>query len=97
MREPRTHEHLLMDFLALPDDYVDICQTSDGYFLARGYGEVGYNHFLGKPSLAHEGPGKAYRRDMWHQLTFSERKRLVTIMRGAKLSIHTALRDLAQC
>ena len=82
MREPRTPENLLMDFLALPSDFVGLTQTSDGFFLAKGWGEIGYNHFLGKPALSHEGPGKEWRRAMVAQLTFSERKRLVRVLRS---------------
>lgn len=92
MREPRTSKNLLMDFLALPSEYVDIVQTSDHHFLAKGWGEVGYNHFLGQPALAHEGPGKEWRRAMWRKLVLRERKALVRIMRSAHLDMHVALR-----
>jgi hypothetical protein len=30
----------------------DIIETSDGYYLERKDGEIGYDHFLGKPNLS---------------------------------------------
>lgn len=88
-------KEMLMKFLALPSCYVDIMQTSDGHWLAQGYGEIGYNHFLGKPALDHDGPGKEWRQAFWRDLTYHDRKRLVRITRAANLDLHKALRNLA--
>jgi hypothetical protein len=32
--------------------FAEITITSDGYFLGRAWGDIGFNHFLGQPSSA---------------------------------------------
>lgn len=87
-------KEMLMKFLALPDDYVDIVQTSDGHWLAQSRGDVGYNHFLGEPALEHDGPGKEYRQAFWRGLSYHDRKRLVRITQTAQLDLKKALRNM---
>jgi|SRR5690348_11187456 len=40
---------LLHDCLGL-GKFAEIAMTSDGYFLARAWGDCGFNYFIGRPS-----------------------------------------------
>ncbi len=42
---------LLHDLLGF-GRFAEITLTSDGYFLGRAWGDIGFNHFLGTPSAA---------------------------------------------
>jgi hypothetical protein len=53
-----------------------VCRTSDGCYLLRQEGDVGYDVFLGKPRPVHDGPGLDNARSVWNGLT-DEQKQLV--------------------
>ena len=42
---------LLHDLLGF-GRFAEITITSDGFFLGRAWGDIGFNHFLGAPSAA---------------------------------------------
>lgn len=81
----------LMRLLHIPRNIADITRTSDGFFLARPVGDIAYNVFLGKPSF-HPGPGKDRSREVWAQLTFTQRKAAVRQSRTFGLSLSDMLR-----
>ena len=49
---------LLHDLLGF-GRFAEITLTSDGYFLGRAWGDIGFNHFLGQPSAAAIGRTQA--------------------------------------
>jgi len=46
-----------------------VVRTSDGHYLARSRGDIGYNHFLGRPAPLHDGPGRTNMLKVWSGLT----------------------------
>ena len=52
-----------------PTGAVDVCRTSDGFYMGRAEGDMGYNMFLGKPVPIHYGPGLEMTRAYWASLT----------------------------
>lgn len=53
---------------------IQICRTSDGVYLFRCEGEIGYDHFLGKPYPVHPGPGLEWTTQIWNNLTSDQQK-----------------------
>jgi hypothetical protein len=65
---------LLLDVLNLrPAGIVDVVRTSDGYYIGQDPGDLGYNHFIGKPPKLHLGPGLDRTRKRWAELTKAQR------------------------
>ena len=50
----------------------DVIRTSDGFYMGRSPGDIGYNVFIGKPN-PNEGPGRRRSRAVWEVLTEHER------------------------
>ncbi len=72
---------LLLNLLNLrPAGVVDVVLTTDGHFIGKTCGDIGYNAFLGKPSGA-PGPGMDRTREVWE--TFSDSERAAVIHRAA--------------
>lgn len=70
MRNPT---ELLINLLNLrPAGVVDVVLTTDGHFIGKAPGDVGYNAFLGKPKNA-PGPGQDRTRELWKTLSDAER------------------------
>ena len=69
-----TTQDTLLSLMNLPPSrFSGVCRTADGYYMASAHGDVGYNHFLGKPSPPHDGPGRDLMLKVWHELTETER------------------------
>lgn len=61
---------------------VDICKTSDGFYLGQESGDCGFNHFIGKPSRPHPGPGMDRILITWNNFSPTEQedvKKLATL------------------
>ena len=50
-----------------------VTKTSDGYYLAQAWGDLGYNQFLGIPSEPHPGPGLTRAIEVWEGISNHER------------------------
>ena len=69
--EPK--EALLRLMSLSPACFDGVCRTSDGFYIAQVKGDLGYNHFLGKPSAPHVGPGRDMMLATWAKLSKGER------------------------
>lgn len=72
-------------------EFADFTVTSDGWWLAQAYGDLGYNVFLGRPSF-HPGPGKDQTRAVWSRMSLGERKLFVKAARAYGLNPKEMLR-----
>lgn len=36
----------------------DVVRTSDGHYIGRDPGDIGFNHYIGQPAPVHDGPGR---------------------------------------
>jgi hypothetical protein len=64
----------LLKVMAIPTSRYDgVCRTSDGFYMGRERGDIGYNAFLGSPSLRCEGPGYEFRIKAWERLSEEEK------------------------
>ena len=70
--EPK--EALLRLMCLPPSRFSGVCRTSDGFYLAQVKGDIGYNHFLGKPSAPHSGPGRDAMLATWVKLSKKEQR-----------------------
>lgn len=69
----KTPTELLINLLNLrPAGVVDVIMTTDGHFVGRAPGALGYDSFIGKPSGA-AGPGQDRSRQVWETYSDSER------------------------
>ena len=75
--EPK--EALLRLMCLSPSRFSGVCCTSDGLYLAQVKGDVGYNHFLGKPSAPHAGPGRDMMLTTWTKLSKGERLAVLSL------------------
>ena len=64
----------MLRLMNLPSFYDGVVRTSDGHYIAKKAGDLGYNHFLGKPSPVHDGPGLQRALSIWEELTPAERE-----------------------
>lgn len=80
----------LMALLNIPEGVAEVTLTSDGFFLARASGDIGFNMFLGRPSF-HPGPGRDLTRRVWGQLTFAGRRRAIRQARRFRIPIRRLL------
>mgnify|MGYP001583711959 CR=1 FL=1 len=70
----------LLNLMCLPTSRFDgVCRTSDGFYVAQTKGDIGYNHFLGKPSLPHPGPGRDKMLTTWAKLSKEERQAVLSL------------------
>ena len=68
-----TQETLLALMNLPPSKFSGVVLTTDGFYIASVHGDLGYNHFLGKPAPVHDGPGKTQMLSVWNRLTVQER------------------------
>lgn len=80
----------LMDLLNIPKVVAEETLTSDGFFLARESGDIGFNMFLGRPSF-HPGPGLDRARRVWGQLSFGGRRQAIRQARRFGLPIRKVI------
>lgn len=72
-----------------PEGLVDVIRTSDGCYVGRPWGDIGYNVFLGRPS-----PGPAGRAASWRKfraLTLNQRKGVVLAARRRNVDLRQFL------
>lgn len=62
-----------------PGRFAAVCRTTDGHYIARVHGDIGYNAFLGRPSLVHEGPGRHATLMLWNELSPAERAAVLAL------------------
>lgn len=58
--------------------FAEITMTSDGFFLGRARGDIGFNHFLGQPSDAAKGRTK----ELFSKLSKCSQGYVLTVIRG---------------
>src|SRR3990167_5095972 len=58
----------LMNLGGHPANLEAVCRTSDGFYMGREAGDIGYNVFIGKPSAPHAGPGQDMMLTHWKSL-----------------------------
>ncbi len=56
---------------------VNVCRTSDGFYLGQRLGDTGYNVFLGASEPSHPGPGRIASRMKWDALSLYDQRMLV--------------------
>ena len=56
-----------------------ICRTTDGHYLARLKGGIGYDLYIGKPSPPHAGPGRDQMLRAWRGMSEDERRAVVKL------------------
>jgi hypothetical protein len=80
----------LLQVMALPAPFVDVTVTTDGFYLARVRGDVGFNRFLGRPN---PGPdvGQVYARGVWQSLDVGERRDVVRAARARGVNLRRFL------
>jgi hypothetical protein len=70
----------LLRLMNLPPCRFDgVVRTSDGFYLGRVKGDLGYNAFLGKPKPPHPGPGRDLTLNTWGKLTPTERRAVLAL------------------
>ena len=70
----------LLRLMCLPLSQFDgVCRTSDGFYMAMAKGDIGYNHFLGKPNPPHPGPGRDMMLATWAKLSNDERQAVLSL------------------
>ena len=67
-------ESTLLRLMNLPRSFVGVVKTVDGHYIAQTEGDIGYNHFLGKPQPVHAGPGLENTLRIWSSLTVKEQQ-----------------------
>lgn len=82
----------LMNLLNIPSSFklAELSVTSDGFYLGRAAGDIGFNRFLGKPSFK-AGPGRERSRSVWRELSFSGRRRAVAQARKLGIELRSML------
>ncbi len=85
----------LMSIMALPGYIVEFTRTSDGFYLARAEGDIGFNVWLGKPNAG--SIGKEHSAKSWQRLSFGARKQVVRCARARGVALRVFLpRGVAQ-
>ena len=70
----------MLRLMSIPTSQFDgVCRTSDGYYIAQRKGDIGYNHFLGRPSPPHDGPGRDQMLKVWGALTKEEKVEVLAL------------------
>ncbi len=81
----------LIRLLNLPSNIALITVTSDGCFLGQAFGDIGFNHFFGKPSF-HAGVGKERSQHVWKSLSYKDQRDLARLAPQFNLDLRTILR-----
>ena len=73
-------ESNLLRLMNLPlSRFSGVVRTSDGFYIGREQGDIGYNAFLGNPAPVHDGPGLENTLRVWASLSESEREAVVEL------------------
>ena len=76
----RSARENLLRLMNLPASrFEGVIRTSDGFYLARVKGDIGYNAFLGTPSPPHDGPGRDATLEVWNGLDEQERVEVLAL------------------
>jgi len=76
----RSARENLLRLMNLPASrFEGVIRTSDGFYLARVKGDIGYNAFLGKPSAPHDGLGRDAMLEVWNGLDEQERVKVLAL------------------
>lgn len=83
----------LLKLMNLPPSQFDgVCRTADGFYIAQAKGDLGYNHFLGKPSAPHAGPGRDMMLATWASLSPDDKRAVLALAArptdGAPILLH---------
>ncbi len=70
----------LMSIMALPGYLVEFTRTSDGFYLARAEGDIGFNVWLGKPNPGRIG--KEHSAKSWQRLSFGAQRQVIRCARA---------------
>jgi len=62
----------MLRLMNLPASRFNGVVRTDGDYIAQAIGDIGYNHFLGKPAPIHDGPGLDNTLRIWNALTAEE-------------------------
>lgn len=82
----------LLRICALSSFFVDIMRTTDGHYLARERGDIGFNAFMGKPNPR---PMESTLQRAWGifcGLSLSERKGIVRLARAKNVNLRDFLK-----
>lgn len=86
-----TAQRNLLDLMNL-QRFAGVVKTSDGYYIARANGDLGYNDFLGRPTAPHPGPGRDAMLRIWNSLSHEERMAVYRLATnptdGAPIPLH---------
>jgi len=63
--------------------FAEVTETSDGFFLAREHGDIGFNQFLGKPSDAARGRTK----ELFNKLSKCSQGFVVALLKGKNINL----------
>jgi hypothetical protein len=64
----------MMRLMCLPwADLQAVCKTSDGMYMGRSHGDIGYNRFFGKPNHRPNRETRDHVRRIWIEMTEAER------------------------
>jgi len=78
-----TQTTLMEDLINLinlgPTGSVEIIKTSDGHYLGRKAGNIGFNIYIGQPSKPHDGPGLTRSLAIWDSWTQNKRESVVAL------------------
>ena len=75
-----TNNETLLTLMSLPpSQFSGVCRTADGFYIGRAVGDLGYNHFLGRPARVHDGPGRTQMLVTWTKLTADERRAVIRL------------------
>ena len=78
----------LMDVMCL-GRYQNVMKTSDGFFIAMEYGDIGFNAFLGQPNPGQIG--REFSRGKWQALNFSDQRAVARIAKAKAIDLRTFL------
>ena len=79
----------LLRLMSIPiSHFRDVTKTSDGFYIAMGDDDIGYNHFLGSPSPPHPGPGKNAMLQTWRGLNKSEKRAVICLAQSKNINLH---------
>ncbi len=61
----------LLALMCIPQrfGFVGIVRTADGFYCGRCEGDIGYDHFIGRPSKPHPGPGREAMLRAWGDMS----------------------------
>ncbi len=84
--------NILLGICHLPTDFVDVIRTSDGHYLAQRYGDIGFNHFLGKPNKCPLPGTVEVAKKYWNRAEgLAEKKALLRLARRKNIQLRDFL------